>query len=335
MDITGLSKSQEEFLACFFGASRREALLTGEGFKYRILLCSHIDLINYLYECTWKNTPAYLSVQPYNARDQPSALEKFFFEFDCERNPYLAWKDAVMLAKTLKTYYDADSLLVFSGRKGYHVYVYLRDPIYFDSTQFELAKLAYKELQQRLLKGLDLKTLDIKVIGDLKRLARVPFSLHEKSGKMCQPVDLQGKPSVPDVTQLRERGLDPELLRPVLKHVKQLLKALEKTREVHPTRKIKGVRPCITEALKMPLEGGSGHLMRLACAIELLHTGLTVNEVASYFKNQADFSLEKTRRYIEHAQKRGYKPFRCETIRALGYCLGSSCPLKLKGGLLK
>jgi DNA primase large subunit len=74
-------------------------------------------------------------------------------------------------------------------------------------------------------------------------------------------------------------------------------------------------------ALDRPLEGGNGHLMRLAVAREFLNAGYNMDEIIPLFKNQSDFKLEKTRYYVEHAAKNPTKPFTCQKIRELGYCL--------------
>jgi DNA primase large subunit len=63
--------------------------------------------------------------------------------------------------------------------------------------------------------------------------------------------------------------------------------------------------------------------MRLAVAREFLAAGYSVDEVVQLFKGQADFNPDKTRYYVEHAARNPAKPFRCETIRRLGFCLPS------------
>jgi hypothetical protein len=38
-------------------------------------------------------------------------------------------------------------------------------------------------------------------------------------------------------------------------------------------------------------------------------------------KNQTDFNEALSRKYVEDALKRGYKPFKYGTIQRLGFCL--------------
>lgn len=321
-----------EFYESWLGVrGGREILPTySESSRDRLFITSAEELEDYVCICRRFNSPAYISVQPYKTRDQVLAVEKLFFEFDCPEDPTRAWEDAKALATTLLKYYDAVPLVKFSGRKGYHVDVWLREPVTLDGL-LDLGKTVYKCLQMKLLMGLKLQTLDPNVIGDLKRLERVPYSTHEKTGLQCQPVDLDGQPVKPEdcnIDEYRRNGLSSSLIKDVLSELQATreLESLRIQRQAHaPTVKSLAVRPCIEEALTKPLHGASGHKMRLAIAIEYLRAGLSVDEVVQLFQSQTDFNPEKTRYYVEHAKKKGYRPLKCQTIRELGFCLGSSC----------
>jgi len=90
----------------------------------------------------------------------------------------------------------------------------------------------------------------------------------------------------------------------------------------------KKIRPCIIEALKTDLRGKTEHhRMRLAIAIEHLNASFSFEEVNALFKFQKDYNEKETRYQVEHAAKRGYKPFKCSNIRELGFCIGGSCPI--------
>ena len=304
------------FLQQWFGLFGREI-----GMPQRRFIDNYKDLIAAIEECRQRLLPCYLSVQPYRAADQPCAIEKLFFEFDCSEDPERAWKDACALAEALRRFYDVEPLLVFSGRRGYHVYAFLTKTVMFESNQLDLVRAAYRSLQLCILRGLNLPTLDQSVIGDVKRLARCPLSLHEKTGSLCIPVTDRKQPFVPESLDAY-RTLDPSLLSPVIKELKireRLQSALPK-----PNFRVKRdgrIRPCILAALEKPLEGGAGHLMRLAIAREYLNAGYSIEQIVLLFKNQADFNPNKTRYYVEHAAKHPTKPFTCRKIRELGYSL--------------
>jgi len=330
----------EEFLEDWFGIhAGREILVLRRGrcrdYMDREFIEKPEQLIKYVLEQRKKRLPAYMSVQPYQARNQIFGIEKLFFEFDCKEDLSRAWKDAKILAETLIQYYNVKPFIKFSGRKGFHVDAYLRNVVQFPTFQLEFVKKVYRNLQQKILAGLKLETLDPEVIGDVKRLERIPFSTHEVTGKICMPVDLEGKPiSVKSLDPYREQGLDTKVLEIVCREVKEREREEEAQARIRMRHSIKfdgkRIRPCISEALKKQLEGGGGHLMRLAVAVEFLNKGYSVDQVVSLFRSQRDFSERKTRYYVEDALKKHYKPFRCSTIKKLGYCLGDLCPFHRK-----
>ncbi len=290
------------------------------------------DLERHVDNCRRNRLPCYMSVQPFTSRDQPFGLEKLFWDFDCEQDPSKAWIEAKSFAEALVRFYHVKPLLVFSGRKGYHLYTFLRRTVQFPLHRTEFVKAILEELQKRLLKGLEFETLDPAVIGDLKRLARIPYSIHEKSGLLCQPVGLDGQPLTPeelDLEEYRRSGLDTEILEHVIKAVVER----QRLKETH-TKKLqvnakkyaaRGIRPCIQHVLTVPLEHGEGHQMRLAIAAEYLNHGYTVDQIVPLFSSQADFNEARTRYFVEYMAKRGYKPFKCRTIQELGFCL-EDCP---------
>jgi len=68
--------------------------------------------------------------------------------------------------------------------------------------------------------------------------------------------------------------------------------------------------------------------MRVAIATEYLHKGASTEQVVNLFQGQADFGDgSRARYYVADILRKGYKPFKCKTIRELGFCLGASCPL--------
>jgi len=313
----------------FFPNPRGQHKGVKDGLNYsadRVIIKSLDELLELKEKNEAAGLPVTLSVQPFLERNKPFAIERLFFEFDNRENPDLAVEEALKFAKTIRYFYNAEPLVCLSGFKGAHVYLWLQKAVEIGE-HFDFAKDLYREAQETLLKGLNLKTIDVKVLGDIKRLSRLPYSIHQESGRICQPINLEGKPLKPEEINLgfhMEHGLSLELLEHSSKKIKERIEALKKT---SPKRRIKvsGIRPCIQEALNKPLHGGTGHLMRLAIACEYLAAGHTVEDIIPLFMNQNDFDERKTRYFIEHAQRSGYKPFKCEKIRELGYCLGEKC----------
>jgi hypothetical protein len=237
-------------------------------------------------------------------------------------------------SNSILKYYGVKPLLVASGHKGYHVYVFFNRVVQFPTFRQEFIKSVYEEVQKRILKGLKFETLDHAPLGDIKRLARVPFSVHEKTGTLCQPVDLNRQPiMVQSLEEYRENGLETKLLETICKEIiakEKLERILAEKRRLTPFKGKGGIRPCLETALKLPLHKGEGHKMRHAIATEYLNKGFTVPQVADLFRSQVDFNEERSRYFVEDAQKKAYKPFKCSKIEELGFCLEASCPIYKK-----
>jgi hypothetical protein len=322
-----------DFFSEWFGIHSGREVFYAER-KTREYIEKHEDLDEYVQERAKVNAPAYVSVQPYSGRDQVFGLEKLFFDFDSEEDLSKAWNEAKVFSQSLIKYYEVQPFIKISGRKGFHVDIFLNRVVQFPTYRLEFIKTIYEKLQTKILAGLKFQTLDQGVIGDIKRLERVPFSVHEATGDLCLPVDLEGNPTpVKTLNPYRERGLDTKIIESICKEIK----SEEKRREVISSRhrysnKINSnVRPCIEKALSLPLHGGEGHKMRLAVAAEYLNKGASRDQVVDLFRVQTDFGNgEKCRYFVEDARRKGYKPFKCSTIRELGFCLNDSCSLHKK-----
>lgn len=292
----------------------------------RLFIDHSTVFLKYIQYCTQKQSPCWMTVQPFRKRNDVAAITKLYFDFDCEHDLRKAWVEAVAFALNVKQYYNVESLLCFSGNKGYNVYIWLINPVEFSSEQQDIAKQFYKTAQTKILKGATYETLDQNVLGDIKRFSRVPYSIHNKSSNLCVPVSLDHTPLL--VLQLdgyRRDGLNNAFTKLCLKQAvrKRGFKRLRFFDE-----NIRNIRPCIQKALNKPLEAQGGHKMRIAIATEFLSKGYSISEVTDLFRGQPDFENgEKCRYYVEDIAKRGYKPFKCKTIRQLGFCLGEACPI--------
>jgi hypothetical protein len=296
----------------------------------RVFLDSSRDFIDYVESSRKGMKPAYVTVQPFTNRDTVSTVEKLFFDFDDEQQPENAWKEAACLAETLKKYYGAEAFCCFSGKKGYHIYVWLQKPLELESG--EQAKRFYKTAQTMILKGLRFQTFDRSVFGDVKRIARVPYSINEKSLQLCIPVTRDKQPCLVFETEIfKQHGLNSEFTQACLRSM-EAIKSREQERQrlrhtLAPNVGFPGqhgnvkVRPCINAALTADLTAKNGHAVRIAVAVEYLRAGYTSQQTAELFKNQNDYNFGKSLFYVQDILERGYKPFKCATIRDLGFCL--------------
>ena len=321
-----------EFLKGWFGKYAGREL----GCPQRFYTDSSKEFVKFVEMCRSQGKPCFMSVQPFNARDQVYGLEKLFFDFDSKEDPSKAWNEVIIFVEVLIKHYQVLPLTVFSGNKGYHVYVFLKRTVAFPTQRQDFIKRVYGTLQQMILKGLKFKNLDRNVIGDIKRLARVPFSIHEKTGKVCHPVNLNGKLYVSGSLEIyRNYGRDTSLIEKVIQKIENMKNKKTIWRNSISILNSRKVRPCIEAALKQPLEGEAGHKMRLAVAVEFLNKGYGIEQVVDLFRGQEDFKESRTRYYVEDAKKKRYKPFKCNTIMDLGFCLKEKCKIYRKISLAK
>jgi len=325
---------KEDFWLVWFGShAGREA-----GNPHRTFLEHANEFIPYVKECVARGFPCYLSVQPYRGPNKVYGLDHVFFDFDSkEETPNLdkAWAETLHFKEALQKYYGIHSLPVFSGRRGYHLHAWFWRTIEIRPDPEAWAKAIYKRLQMLLLKGLKYETLDPEVLGDLKRLARVPYTIHEKTGQPCVPLTekrqklwLLGN----SLQRYRRSGIGPSLFQAVVKEVqteeriKQKLQASKK--RGRKAFKDTAVRPCIEAALHAPV---LSHKMKVAIVAEYHQAGLSQTEIELLFRNRPYYQAHRTQYQVNHVLRRGYRPFRCSTIQTLGYCLQEACPIFKKG----
>jgi len=270
-----------------------------------------------------KGTPGlFLSVQPYNLDNKPTFLEKLFFDFDDKEKISRAWDTALNFAKSLVKFYDISPLIVFSGSKGYHIYVWLQQSYCVESQ--EKLKAVYGELMRMLLTSTEGRptTFDPQVHGDIARLSRVPYSVHQKSGELCVPVtiDLEPYKLEPGFTdELRRYGLSQNVVELAIRNLSK-----PKPRQ-RPRKWSKNIRLCITEVLKAKSVHDPTQNMKVAAVAELHAKGWSRDQIVQAFSKMGGFDEHKTAYQVDHVIRRGYNPFRCTTIQKLGGCL-PSCP---------
>jgi hypothetical protein len=268
-----------------------------------------------------KQIPSYVSVNPYYARNQPYGLEKLYFDFDCQEDPDRAWREAQDFAHVLIERYRVKPLLVFSGMKGYHVYVWLWNVVTITPSEAWLIKNICQQLQLELLQELHYVTLDRTPLGDIKRLARIPYTLHQDSGQRCQPVFLSSEPRSPssiDLDEHREFGITKMFFNKVVKAVQQTHHQLPHHRKKFDQRSLPRIRAPIKQLVDRALRGERlGHMQRLAVACELIALRWEDDDICEIFRLQEDFSAPTTKYMIRHARKMNYRPFSTERLNRI------------------
>lgn len=307
------------------------------------------DLLAWLKTCEEAKASCWISVHPFKNYDWVLGFEKLFFDFDYgKKSENLNEKQIMKLIPKLEmevrqfiykiTKHGIIPLIV-KTRKGYHVYIFF-DSIYEINHTQETEKFwkrVYGNLQRKFWSKAKYRFCDSSVIGDIRRFARVPISVHEKNGEKCIIVDNNLKPTkLRSLDFYRTYGMKKsDIYLEALIVSKKLKKEAEeqiKRRAEHKEEwKMKHgfvgeVRPCFTERVNL---GEMCHLQRLAFVIELYYSGYkTVEAQLPFFEKFKDFKEKVSREQIgwqlEHICT---KPYQCSTIMEKGWCLKDKCPI--------
>jgi len=132
-------------------------------------------------------------------------ISKIFLDFDGKIEPPI---DALEDIKKVINYYDEMKipyLSVYSGCKGFHIYVPLKSKIY---TNGQWLKDIIRSCMTYLKRELNLKTIDPAVATPAK-LCRVLYSTHPKTGRICCPLKPEWVKSW-DINRIIEYSINPD-----------------------------------------------------------------------------------------------------------------------------
>lgn len=374
--------TKEEFLLEYYGILSRE--LGNPPFEGRKRYFS--DDPNDIFECIQfgieHKLPAFISVNPREAFDKVIGIEKLFFDFDYAdkhfvkeleariKNPQK--REVIYKKRKIEMRFEVEFFLnklearhivplVVKTRKGFHVYVYLDQVYQLSIDNEEVLKEVYYQLQRSIMmdkKG-GYKYLDKAIVGDLKRMCRIPTSIHEVSGEECYLVERIEKDKITPakfrgIDHFKLRGLKSEnwvrcvgLASDAIKNRELIaLKEQESLEKEQAERKENGepeyefvgkIRPCFQRRME---SGEMGHQMRLALELEAYWAGHKTREsIMELFKSFHDFDEKVTREQVEWFFKnkvpdieksKKWKPYRCLTLEELNLCDKLRCPMFIK-----
>jgi len=275
----------------------------------------------------------YISVNPYDPETmQIRAIERLYFDFDCKEKIRYALDDAIIFCKKMLEFYNVSPLVFFSGSKGYAVYVFLQEPI--TGPEQELKEI-YQELQDMLVKPDSYRWLDPQPMGDLKRVSRVPFSVHQKSGELCIPVDISEQPPKPYKPELgfiethRRYGLSARVVGVAKRNVAEN-KRREKKRSNKPYTGSNEPRPCMVDIMNSSVfpkvtKGYDGHNLLITAIVEYLFCGYSKDQVLQLLQKKQGYDEKQSSKFVDYIASK-YSPRKCATIEEYGGCVSNVCP---------
>lgn len=228
------------------------------------------ELFEFILQCTRENKHCYIAV--YKFRDnnfKEPIIDRIFLDFDAEEGSIEdCWIEVKSFAQFLQSI-KIEPVIVFSGKKGFHLY------IFFPETQLKHPKEAISRLVSLLVsrfeseKKTKLKYLDKKVVGDIRRLARIPYTIHPET-KRAAIIVRSLSMSIEDILHESENPLIiiPRISKSsevsfALKYIDEILDIEEKKFQSTDEKK-EGIvylqLPCIRTLLSTPLPPGKRRL---------------------------------------------------------------------------
>lgn len=228
---------------------------------------------------------------------------------------------------------------VYTG-KGIHLHAFYEER---ESPERELVSNT-----EWMIDEAGVSTFDRAVLGDVKRLCRVP-NCRRFDGVLMSPTDLWTVP----LSQRELESITPKKLAEWSREPRQIEKPGEsrppffvrQDEEYEPSvepekveREPLGVAeaelnekmekwvadllqlPCLYERIKT---NNPAHSVRLASAIMMYNAGLERQDIVEVFSRfgWADFSPKKTRKFLKSIERKGYASMSCATLQSKGLCV--------------
>jgi DNA primase large subunit len=191
----------------------------------------------------------------------------------------------------------------YSGRRGLHLYIDL-EPIRIG----DLRKAS--EYVAELLGIIDY--VDKHVLGDWRRMSRVPYSYHNKSGNMCDVIN-------PTTNLSLSRELVELLEKFKLKSQRYVVNLPQETREV--VNQLGEPPLCISFLLNQLISGADlSHAARIHIGAYLMSLGLKPEEASILFANVPDYNEQITLYQLRWLREHNYKMFSCQKAKQYGLC---------------
>ena len=276
-------------------------------------------------------------------------VSKLFFDFDSKLT---LPSDALTEVRRVIDYLDEIQLpflVDFSGSKGFHIFVPLKEKIY-TSGQY-LTDLT-RSCMLFLKREFDLKTIDPKVANPTK-LCRLPYSIHPKTGLHCSPLNPEWVRSW-EIEEIVEYAKSPNGWRCDLLNEKKYINLEEFTEycgieieeEIAVAREQFALEsenltfsdpqdeflaqllhyPCLINSI-LGVENAV-HYARFAAVIQLKRLGYTPSFIFKFFKQRQylDVQYETECRYqINNIFNSTYNFPSCKRLQEEGLCIGKKC----------
>lgn len=293
---------------------------------YRKEVTCKRDFHRYLSLMSGNNRGTYVSI--YDDNDKIT-IDKFIFDLDSED-----LNDALMDTDTLMdrlSKRNIPSMVVFSGKKGFHVYSLLK-PIKLPQ---DIAGYYLSNLQRCLSK--DLKTNDSHIVGDTRRMFRVPNTLND--GRYCCPLPFEfRKMNIEEILDYSKTQHSINFFPGDLQTIQELagdFKVPQRNESEEFKDEIKVgsipsmdileelIRPCVIKEIQ---KSNPGSIARLDFVSEMMFASFTPKQILEVIKNLDwdNFDERQTEYQIRKVFERRLKPYSNSKLKEAFGCDSNS-----------
>jgi len=299
--------------------------------------CTGSEFFEEIEQARWSKEQIYAGV--YAVDDERVVIDRIAFDIDAP-SLIAARKVALKLCSILNEL-DLKPVIVFSGRKGFHVYVFL-SPKQMNAL---LARCITRLLCLELTKELPAKRfVDTHLFGNVRGMLRVPNTLHssrhyaipltQEEFVKCDVMDvLRMSRSVREIDEIER---DERTVIDVADEIQISQQTQRHSTFVQHSTEIgvigmdvirEFVRECVVDELLT--NSNPHHLVRFDFVSEMMCAGFSENDVlrifTRYFSFWDDFDVERTRYQIHHIFQHKYLPLSCSKLREHVRCRKGSC----------
>lgn len=250
---------------------------------------------------------------------------------------------------------DSQAWLEFSGRRGYHLWVFFDPPVMAAKAKRLMEYIAdgtpdEKEREKEeddFEAGVQIEGGHTEVFPKQVRLSekgygnliKTPLGIHQQTGDRMVFLKESGEPYEDQAIPLRAASrnrVTPETVDEILEEHDEDLEEIEKESSTASFGELEDVvqddfdiRPCIRAAVLGELgelRGEQGHHMRLAVAAELLNNGYSVAEAHEVFKQFDNYDPKVTQRKLEELKREGHRPWSCSKLKSKCNAFTEDCP---------
>jgi len=286
------------------------------------------DIVN-----TWEELLRYVSV--HNGvedvyvclYDTSLTIDKIFFDIDSFSLDRAF--DAVKKLISRLDDYDLPYIPVFSGKKGFHVYIPIKP---WKPPNIETAKAVLRDIQESLAG--DIKEADRHVFGDVRRKVRFPNTLNSTNYATPLPPDFTSWSlsqvidwaKTPKNVEYDVKLVDIETLTDIdVTHYNNYYSSRQAPTSTYNApisvqSVLRLLRPCVAEVLLKDRE--PPHMVRVDMVAELMWLGFTEEQIVEFIKmlGWVDFDEKTTRYQVHHIFSRKYRPLSCSKLKDFVRC---------------